>query len=253
MAETPTPQTSAHGKGISGFLSQKTAGLPNWAWLLVVAAGIAAAVIIPKFLNQGGNTGGDTTGGNTTGGGGNQNTGGDTTGGGGSGTGGGLDLSGLQDLLKQFQDNMKNQGNDTGGDGGNTGGGDTGGDTGGNTGGGDTKNTPKPYFQTRPYGKEEIQGSGIKDTAADIPIRDKPGGNVIRKVGFGQRITITGDMIAGPNNYGPGAKSGQGSTHWYPVSGGGYISAFDVERHNMGSTGPVWPTTYIRTKHMRAV
>src|SRR6266704_1488198 len=39
-----------HGKGIEGFLKGETAGLPNWAWILIVAAGIAAAVIVPKFF-----------------------------------------------------------------------------------------------------------------------------------------------------------------------------------------------------------
>jgi len=36
--------------GISGFLNKDTAGLPNWAWGLVVVGGIAAAYIVPKFL-----------------------------------------------------------------------------------------------------------------------------------------------------------------------------------------------------------
>lgn len=36
--------------GIQGFLGKDTAGLPNWAWLLVVAGGIAAAYFVPKFL-----------------------------------------------------------------------------------------------------------------------------------------------------------------------------------------------------------
>lgn len=38
------------GAGIQGFLGKDTAGLPNWAWLLVVAGGIAAAYFVPKFL-----------------------------------------------------------------------------------------------------------------------------------------------------------------------------------------------------------
>lgn len=33
-----------------GFLGKDTAGLPNWAWLLVVGAGLAAAYIVPKIL-----------------------------------------------------------------------------------------------------------------------------------------------------------------------------------------------------------
>ena len=37
---------------ITGFLSKDTAGLPNWAWLLVVGAGIAAVYVIPKFTGN---------------------------------------------------------------------------------------------------------------------------------------------------------------------------------------------------------
>jgi hypothetical protein len=48
MADAPTPHTG--GKGIGGFLNQSTAGLPNWAWLAVVGAGIAAALFLPKIL-----------------------------------------------------------------------------------------------------------------------------------------------------------------------------------------------------------
>jgi hypothetical protein len=55
MTDSPeVPHPHPHGKGIGGFLSQQTAGLPNWAWLLVIATGIAAAVVVPKLLNPGG-------------------------------------------------------------------------------------------------------------------------------------------------------------------------------------------------------
>jgi hypothetical protein len=46
MTESPAPST--HGTG--NFLMQSTGGLPNWAWLLVIAGGIAAAIIVPKIL-----------------------------------------------------------------------------------------------------------------------------------------------------------------------------------------------------------
>ena len=44
---------SSGGKGFGGFLKGTTAGLPNWAWVAVVAAGLAAAYFVPKFLNGG--------------------------------------------------------------------------------------------------------------------------------------------------------------------------------------------------------
>lgn len=39
-------------KGITGFLGKDTAGLPNWAWLLVVGAGLAAAYVLPKLFGN---------------------------------------------------------------------------------------------------------------------------------------------------------------------------------------------------------
>jgi hypothetical protein len=50
----------AEGHSLHNLLSKETAGLPNWAWLLVVAAGLAAAYLIPKFIGgQGSASGGD--------------------------------------------------------------------------------------------------------------------------------------------------------------------------------------------------
>lgn len=45
MAEAP--QT-----GGKGFLNQEVAGLPNWAWIAVIAAGIGAVYIVPKFFGN---------------------------------------------------------------------------------------------------------------------------------------------------------------------------------------------------------
>src|SRR4030095_4419596 len=53
MAEPDiAPKTGV--SGIKGFLTGQTAGLPNWAWLLVIGAGIALAYVVPKFVNKGG-------------------------------------------------------------------------------------------------------------------------------------------------------------------------------------------------------
>lgn len=48
-------------EGIGGFLSNQTAGLPNWAWIGVVAAGLGAAYLFPKFFGGGAPTAGTTT------------------------------------------------------------------------------------------------------------------------------------------------------------------------------------------------
>lgn len=49
MAEGDLPKG---GSNVGNFLKQSTAGLPNWAWILVVGAGIAAAYFVPKFLGS---------------------------------------------------------------------------------------------------------------------------------------------------------------------------------------------------------
>jgi LysM repeat protein len=52
MAEAPTPTPTGHSGGFKGFLTGTTAGLPNWAWILVVGGGIAAAYFLPKLLGS---------------------------------------------------------------------------------------------------------------------------------------------------------------------------------------------------------
>lgn len=54
VQHTPTP--TVHTGGIKGFLTTNTAGMPNWVWLTVIGIGVAAAIIIPKFLNKGSST-----------------------------------------------------------------------------------------------------------------------------------------------------------------------------------------------------
>jgi hypothetical protein len=51
---TDVPEAPPHGKGMGGFLNAQTAGLPNWAWILVVVAGIAAAIYLPKMFGKSG-------------------------------------------------------------------------------------------------------------------------------------------------------------------------------------------------------
>lgn len=41
---------------LPAFLEKETAGLPNWAWILVVGAGVGAAYVLPKFFGKPGNT-----------------------------------------------------------------------------------------------------------------------------------------------------------------------------------------------------
>jgi hypothetical protein len=55
------PHAHSDGKGMMGFLQGETAGLPNWAWLVVIAAGVTLAFIVPR-LTKGATAAKDTTG-----------------------------------------------------------------------------------------------------------------------------------------------------------------------------------------------
>lgn len=56
------PEGSEGGtKSIGGLLKAQTGPLPNWAWLVVIVGGVAAAYLIPKFLNKNSTTQPDQT------------------------------------------------------------------------------------------------------------------------------------------------------------------------------------------------
>lgn len=48
--------THEGGSAVGKLLSATTAGLPNWAWLLIIGSGIAIAVIVPKLFGGGTST-----------------------------------------------------------------------------------------------------------------------------------------------------------------------------------------------------
>lgn len=52
-----------------------------------------------------------------------------------------------------------------------------------------------------------------------VPIRATPGGATQGYQMFGSRVQVIGPAVQGPND--------QGSTLWYPIAGGGYISSYD--------------------------
>lgn len=54
-------------EGIKKLLGAQTAGLPNWAWLLIIAGGVAAAVIVPKLFKGSSDTSSTDTGTSTDG------------------------------------------------------------------------------------------------------------------------------------------------------------------------------------------
>lgn len=56
------------GGKIGEFMGKETAGLPNWAWVLVIVAGVAATIFLPKLIPGFGGSGSSssTTSGTTT-------------------------------------------------------------------------------------------------------------------------------------------------------------------------------------------
>lgn len=59
-----------------------------------------------------------------------------------------------------------------------------------------------------------------------VPIRSSPSAtSILRYVMYGTKVTVTGPAVKGGSNFGG---SNSGSTEWFPVSGGGFISAYDV-------------------------
>lgn len=156
------PEGGEGGSGIKGFLSKDTAGLPNWAWLLVIAAGIGAAYIVPKFLagkgtnatDQGStNTGTDQSGTNGIGLAIDPTTGlpyaveGLSPSGGlaGSGGAGGIDLSATNTLLQQILANL-------------------------------TKTTPLPTPKPKPKHKPDVDKNVKQKTPPKLPTPAERGG-----------------------------------------------------------------------------
>lgn len=213
----------ANSNKVGGFLKAETAGLPNWAWILVIAAGIAAAVVLPKFLGKKGSSSGETIEGSGLGLAVDPTNGlpyaveGLVPSGAMAGTGGGPFAGSAQPIVSS------------------------------------TMSTPPVAAKKGPITRSIItQGWGT--STEKLPIRDAPGGNIISRVGYDTPIEfMSSKTVTGPNNF-ANAPQGVGSTQWYPVKGGGYISAFDI---NVGATGPslsmaAWPYAHM-TAHDLAI
>lgn len=86
-----------------------------------------------------------------------------------------------------------------------------------------------PLGATTRGAMDQFQGT---DFASAVPIRQGTSGlsSVLRTIGLNQPIQLAGPPVAGQSNFagatGPGGVPG--STWWYPVVGGGFISAFDL-------------------------
>jgi hypothetical protein len=79
-----------------------------------------------------------------------------------------------------------------------------------------------------------------------VPIHAGTSGQTptLRLAPYGSQVQITGDAVIGASNTG----SGQGgSDYWYPVVGGGYLSAWDVVGMGGGGGGSVRRETRVAT------
>lgn len=59
-----------------------------------------------------------------------------------------------------------------------------------------------------------------QNASRGVPIRATPGGATQGYQMFGTKVQIVGDAVQGPNDL--------GSTTWWPIAGGGYISSIDL-------------------------
>lgn len=161
--------TPPHAGKIGNFLSQSSAGLPNWAWLLVVGGGILAAIYIPKLLPGAKTTTTDT-----------------------SGTGLGLAIDPITGLPYAVEGLVPSGAGTT---------------TQPTTSTTTTGTTPtQPSLITRRPGNSNV--SEWDQTIKDIPIRDTPGGKVVGGLGYGVQVIPTGPPVTGPNNLSPGNPAG---------------------------------------------
>ena len=63
-------------------------------------------------------------------------------------------------------------------------------------------------------------------TPGGIPVRSTPGGKQTGVDAYGSQVQISGPAVQGSSNL-PGTSAG--STLWYPLASGGYVSAADIQ------------------------
>lgn len=218
-------EMSAQGSSkVGNFLQQSTAGLPNWAWLLVVAVGVAGAIIVPKFFNKGTSSTAPTT------------SGMDNTN---MGLGLAVDpTTGLPYAVEGLQP------------------------SGAFAGGGQTATTttsPTSTAQTTKSATIRTQFSTLDNSQQSgdeynndlkrngVLVATAPGSFDVAKktIPFGSTIQITGPLVGVPNT----------GDHFYPTTEG-YVNVKDVilGSGGAGSVGPhvsLWPETFTRSRHLR--
>lgn len=210
------------------FLMKETAGLPNWAWGLVVMAGLGIGYFVMRSSGGGSSaaTTTDATATPTT------PTPIDANAMTASGVGNGQPQIVVLPLASTSP--VASSTSSAGGTGDT---GDSGGSASTNT--GTSTNTITPSSPGTPRGRSVSStmltirnkgGSSIKSVQdydntnpPGVPVRAVPGGVQVRFQAYGSQVAATGPQVNGPNN----VKENTGSDSWWPVQGG-YISSFDV-------------------------
>jgi len=237
MAEDVAPKPE--GGHVKGFLGQQTAGLPNWAWLLIIVAGFGLAYIVPRFMSGKGT--------------------GQSTQGTGSGLGLAIDpTTGLPYAVEGLVPSGAMAGTSSGmtgtpstvtetttGEGGspwqNYEGTSNWSNSSSNNNTGSSIPTPSPSMLMQAEARSKNSRPEVRDWDAQnkgIVVRSSPGGAVKKTLGYNTVITLSGQPIQGPYNL----PNNAGSNMWYPVSGGGYVSQYDIGNFAVNSPGVKgWP------------
>jgi len=194
---------------LKGFFGRDTAGLPNWAWVIVVVGGIAAAYLVPRFLGKGGSVT-DTT---------------PTSGSAGT-SGIGLAIDPTTGLPYAVEGLVP------------SGAGTPPPLVGGTT-------TTSYTGVIRPIQKTGKAAQYDAKNPDGVPIHATPGGNEVGKAAYGSQIKITGQPVNGPNNFGTGDTAG--STLWFPILFNGqaaYVSAYDIASTQAGGATLLSPQEF---------
>jgi hypothetical protein len=197
-----TPEPKGHGVG--GFMHNTTAGMPNWVWLLVIGGGIALAIGVKYYMGKKKPAGNATTTGMTPD----------------SGLGLAVDpTTGLPYAVE----GLVPAGGTVG----------TGGTQGIQGPPGPKGDSGSPGINMIATVRARFSQPSVKsydtNNPGGVPIRSSPqdlqGQNTIGFAPFGSTLAIVGGPITGTTNV---LGQAAGSSVWYKLASGGYISQFDL-------------------------
>jgi len=201
------------------LLTKETAGIPNWAWVAIVVAGIGATYVLPKLLGKKTNTSTPPT------------SSSDAGASGGSGLGLAVDpTSGLPYAVEGLVPSGATAGGSSSTSVGTTA----------------SSGLMSEVGLIRARGNSSLTSSYDTKNSQGIPIRTAPdaGKGTLGYEAYGSQVNITGPAVTGAYNL-PNDKNGNHGTNlWYPVMAAngqtGYVSAYDFSGAPVQRTG-AWP------------